>query len=81
MEFPNEIKQYILSYLPHPYKKPLHLTAINTTPMFADFTIDRQMAMEVSQEIGIIPGYKWFDSYVEYKKWRHENRYIFNRAE
>ena len=31
MEFPNEIKEYILSYLSPPYKKPLHLDVIKTS--------------------------------------------------
>ena len=28
MEFPNDIKQHILSYLPYLYRKPLHLDVI-----------------------------------------------------
>jgi hypothetical protein len=62
MEFPNEIKCYILSYLPHPYKKPTHVEAINKTPMFADLTIDRLLTKN---------DYLWMNSYIEYKKLRN----------
>ena len=51
MEFPNEIKEYILSYLPHPYKKPPHLDAINKSPLFMDFTIEREMMLELEPMI------------------------------
>tara|TARA_B110001450_G_C17517026_1_gene438909 strand:+ start:449 stop:682 length:234 start_codon:yes stop_codon:yes gene_type:complete len=73
MEFPNEIKEYILSYLPHPYKKPNHLDAINKTPMFADLTIDRLMTLELEEQIDGIIDLEWMNSYVEYKKWRNLN--------
>lgn len=73
MEFPDEIKKYILSYLPHPYKKPIHLDAINKTPMFADLTIDRLMTLELEQEIDGEIDLEWMNSYVEYKKWRNLN--------
>jgi len=71
MEFPNEIKQYILSYLPYPYKKPLHLDAINKTPMFADMTIDREMTLELETEIDGDFDCAWLNSYVQYKKYRN----------
>jgi len=70
MEFPNEIKKYIMSYLPHPYKKPLHLDAINKTPMFADLTIDREMTLESEEEQGGHDSGAWLNSYIEYKKYR-----------
>lgn len=73
MEFPDEIKKYILSYLPHPYKKPIHLDAINKTPMFADLSIDRLMTLELEQEIDGEIDLEWMNSYVEYKKWRNLN--------
>tara|TARA_Y100000389_G_scaffold153881_1_gene154242 strand:+ start:2587 stop:2820 length:234 start_codon:yes stop_codon:yes gene_type:complete len=73
MEFPNEIKEYIFSYLPHPYKKPNHLDAINKTPIFADLTIDRLMTLELEQEIDGDIDLEWMNSYVEYKKWRNLN--------
>ena len=73
MEFPDEIKQYILSYLPYPYKKPLHLDAINKTPMFADLTIDRLMTLELEENIESEVDYLWLNSYIEYKKWRQTN--------
>lgn len=69
MEFSNEIKRYILSYLPHPYKKPNHVVAINKTPMFADLTIDRSLTFELEEE----NDYLWLNSYIEYKKWRQMN--------
>jgi hypothetical protein len=72
MEFPNEIKQHILSYLPHPYKKPFHLDAINKTPMFADLTIDREMTLELEKELDDEISFLWMNSYIEYKKHRHE---------
>ena len=34
MEFPNDIKKYILSYLPYPYKKPAHFSAIQTSKKY-----------------------------------------------
>ena len=73
MEFPDEIKKYILSYLPHPYKKPIHLDAINKTPMFADLSIDRLMTLELEEEIDGEIDLEWMNSYVEYKKWRNLN--------
>lgn len=73
MEFPEEIKKYILSYLPHPYKKPIHLDAINKTPMFADLSIDRLMTLELEEEIDGEIDLEWMNSYVEYKKWRNLN--------
>lgn len=71
MEFPNEIKEYILTYLPHPYKRPLHLDAINKTPMFADFTIEREMTLELEEELDGEIDYRWLNSYIEYKKYRN----------
>ena len=69
MEFPREIKEYILSYLPHPYKTPLHLGAINKTPMFADMTLDREMTLWMQEEIDC-DDVTWMDSYIEYRKMR-----------
>jgi hypothetical protein len=72
MEFPNEIKCYILSYLPHPYKKPIHVEAINKTPMFADLTIDRLLTLEeCGEDIDNKNDYLWMNSYIEYKKLRN----------
>ena len=71
MEFPNEIKKYILSYLPYPYKKPLHLDAINKTPLFADLTIEREMLFELEKDIDDNFDFVWMDSYIEYKKYRN----------
>lgn len=71
MEFPEEIKSYILSYLPHPYKKPLHLDAINKSSLFADFTIEREMIFELEKDIGDTFDFLWLDSYIEYKKIRN----------
>jgi len=70
MEFPNEIKEYILSYLPHPYKRPTHLEAINRDPLFADMSIDRLLILELKNLVD--GGYEclWMNSYVEYRKWR-----------
>lgn len=73
MEFPNEIKREILSYLPHPYKKPSHVEAINKTPLFADFTIERLIAAECEEEDEPL----WNNSYIEYRKWRFKNRYVY----
>lgn len=71
MEFPEEIKSYILSYLPHPYKKPLHLDAINKSSLFADFTIEREMIFELEKDIDDTFDFLWLDSYIEYKKYRN----------
>lgn len=73
MEFPNEIKQYIMSYLPHPYKKTIHVEAINKTPMFADFSIDRLLTLELEREIDGKIELPWMNSYIEYKHWRRLN--------
>lgn len=70
MEFPNEIKIEILSYLPHPYKKPNHLDAINKTPMFADLSIERLMMLELEKEIDGEIEFEWMNSFTEYKKCR-----------
>jgi len=66
MEFPTEIKQYILSYLPCLYKKTLHVNAINNTPLFADLTIDRLMTHEVLQEVDVDVDFIWMNSFIEY---------------
>ena len=71
MEFPNQIKEYILTYMPHPYKRPLHLDAINKTPMFADFTIEREMTLGLEEELDGEIDYRWLNSYIEYKKYRN----------
>ena len=71
MEFPNEIKEYILSYLPHPYKKPPHLDAINKSPLFADFTIEREMMLELETNDNLRFNCSWIDSYVQYRKYRN----------
>ena len=70
MEFPNEIKLEILSYLPHPYRKPYHVEAINKTPLFADLTIERLLTFEIEEEIVGEDDMLWLNSYIEYKKWR-----------
>ena len=69
MEFPKEIKEYILSYLPHPYKKPPHLDAINTDKLFADFTIERERELERDPEREGENAW-WLDSFIEYKSYR-----------
>lgn len=71
MEFPNDIKLYILSYLPHPYKKPLHIEALNKTPMFSDLMIDRALTLELEEEIDGDIDPLWLNSYIQYKKWRN----------
>ena len=73
MEFPEEIKQYILSYLPHPYKNPAHVEAINKTAMFADLIVDRLLTYEIEEEIDGEVDFLWLNSYMEYQKWRHLN--------
>lgn len=77
MEFPEEIKQYILSYLPHPYKKPAHVEAINKTAMFADLTVDRLLTYEIEEEIDGEVDFLWLNSYMEYQKWRHLNSLLY----
>ena len=74
MEFPSEIHQYILSFLPlpHIYKQTLHVKAINTTALFADFTIDRLITMELDTETN--EDHIWLNSYVQYKRWRNQVR-------
>lgn len=72
MEFANEIKQHIFSYLPRPYKTPTHVNAINKTPIFADMSIDR-LLFESEEEIDGKVEYLWMNSYIEYKKWRYLN--------
>lgn len=71
MEFPNEIKKYILSYLPHPYKKPPHLDAINKSQLFADFTIEREMIFESDTNNNLTHDCIWIDSYIQYQKYRN----------
>jgi len=78
MEFPDEIKREILSYLPHPYKKPGHVEAINKTPLFADFTIDRSMTLEIEKEIDGEVDLVWLNSFIEYRKWRYETSMVYN---
>ena len=34
MYFPNEVMKYILSFLPHPYRKPPHLDAFKEIPAY-----------------------------------------------
>ena len=70
MEFPEDIKKYILSYLPRVYRKTLHVNAINRTPLFADFTIERMMMIELEDETNDQYHYIWLNSFLEYKKWR-----------
>lgn len=73
MEFPNDIKHCILSYLPCVYKKTLHMRAIRADTLFMDLITDRFMAIEVAEELNEAPrNYTWFDSYVQYKKWRSQ---------
>ena len=72
MEFPNEIKEYIFSYFPHPYKKPSHLDAINKNNMFVDMKIDRELTLEIQEENDSEFYYPWLNSYIEYKKYRNE---------
>lgn len=64
MEFPKEIMQMILEYLPHPYRKPLHLEAIASDARFADFVIEQAF----NHEDGDTPD--WGDSFIAYRKWR-----------
>jgi hypothetical protein len=78
MEFPNEIKQYILSYLPHPYKRPIHVEAINKTPMFSDLSVDRLLTLELEEEIDGEVDLIWLNSFVEYRKWRYETSMVYN---
>lgn len=77
MEFPEVIKQYILSYLPHPYKKPTHVEAINKTAMFADLTVDRLLTYEIEEEIDGGVDFLWLNSYMAYQKWRHLNSLLY----
>jgi len=70
MEFPEDVKKYILSFLPHVYRKTLHVYAINRTPLFADFTIERMMMIELEEETNDQYHYIWLNSFLEYKKWR-----------
>jgi len=70
MEFPNEIKLEILSYLPHPYRKTYHVDAINKTPLFADLTIDRLLTLETAEETDEGDNLTWLNSFIEYKNWR-----------
>jgi hypothetical protein len=72
MEFPVEIKEYILSYLPHPYKKPHHLDVIKNDTTFVNFVRDRKgeyagRELLIHDPDGPIP--PWIDSYIEYKKY------------
>jgi hypothetical protein len=62
MEFPPELMGEIMSYLPHPYRRPLHLDAIYADHRFADFVIDRELYYEDEE----IPD--WDNSYMEYLK-------------
>lgn len=78
MEFPNEIKLEILSYLPHPYRKTNHVEAINKTPLFADLTIDRSMTVEIEKEIDGEVDLPWLNSFIEYRKWRYETSMVYN---
>ena len=76
MEFPKEVKEYILSYLPHPYKKPHHLDAINTDPVFADFTIERGREFDRDPELQRENAW-WLDSFIEYKKYARMRRIAY----
>ena len=64
MEFPPELMREIMSYIPHPYRRPLHLDAINADNTFNDFVTDREMYYE---DDGEFP--EWGNSYFDYKKW------------
>tara|TARA_B100001094_G_scaffold320711_1_gene367344 strand:+ start:5509 stop:5763 length:255 start_codon:yes stop_codon:yes gene_type:complete len=73
MEFPIDIKRYIFSYLPCVYKKTLHMRAITADTLFMDLIIDRLTAIELAEELIEGPrNYTWFDSYIQYKKWRSQ---------
>ena len=66
MEFPQEIMTTIMGYIPHPYKHPPHLDAINSHNPYAEFMIDQALY----NEDGETP--EWSDSFIAYKKWRRE---------
>ena len=63
MEFPEELFKNILTYLPHPYKIPPHISAINNDNTFHNFIIDREMYYEDGENP------EWINSYIKYKKW------------
>ena len=66
MEFPQEIMTTIMGYIPHPYRRPSHLDALNTCAKYADFVIDQALY----HEDGETP--EWSDSFIAYTKWRRE---------
>ena len=47
MEFPNDIKEHILSYLSHPYKKPPHLDVIKTSKEYRIHTYKKPPHLHV----------------------------------
>lgn len=47
MEFPNNIKEYILSYLSHPYKKPPHVDVIKRSRQYRIHTYKKPPHLDV----------------------------------
>ncbi|MDA9216274.1 hypothetical protein N9O88_00425 [bacterium] len=81
--FPEDIFKHIFTFLPQPYKKPLHLIAINNNELFADFTCDSLMEDESVEHLVPLVGWAgardslafgynhgWQNSFMNYKKWR-----------
>ena len=68
MEFPKEVFSYIFTFIPFPYKDkiPPHVIAINSSDLFADFTIDNLLFNHSDFENDS----DWKDSFVKYKYWR-----------
>ena len=83
MEFPNDIKQNILSYLPHPYKKPFHLDVIKKSGLMIDFVFNKLFFMEyeykekdIENSIHSI----WINSVMEFKNFKFPQPHFIQRS-
>lgn len=68
MEFPPDVFKHILTFFPTWYRNPCHVIAINTDPLFADFTIYRLQTSD--SEIIYYWDILWINSFIQYKKIR-----------
>ena len=76
MEFPEDIKKNILSYLPYPYKKPLHLDVIKTSKQYRIQIYKKPPHLYVFKKSGLIIDFifnKLFFMEYEYKETDIEN--------
>ena len=74
MELPQDVFSYIFTFIPFPYKDkiPPHVIAINSSELFADFTIDNLLFN--SDDFDNI--YDWKDSFIKYKYLRKNGNLI-----